>query len=207
VGIKAVVFDFGRVICYGPEKEEREEIALLAGIPPETLDRLDGQYRCEYDRGTYGGREYYKFILGMKGIFLDDESLDRIAAADSDCWKHINPGTVRLMWDIKQAGFKLGILSNMPHDFLGWARRNIPVFAGADAAVFSCELKLIKPEAKIYEISASRLGCEYKEIAFFDDLEDNIQAACSLGINGFVWKDPREARENLKRLDPGFAGL
>jgi putative hydrolase of the HAD superfamily len=205
--IKAVVFDFGNVISLPPPPEAREEMALMAGIPAETLAGLDRKHRKDYDRGNFDGKGYYKFLLSTAGIFLDDPVLEKIAGIDSEGWKHINTGTVDLARDIKKLGFALGILSNMPYDFLAWARKHIPLFTGADAAVFSCEVNVIKPEPAIYGELKKRLDCEYGEIVFFDDLPDNISAAQALGIKGFIWDGPEAARAALKKIEPRFAGL
>jgi putative hydrolase of the HAD superfamily len=205
--IQAVVFDFGNVISFPPPPEVREEISVMTGLPAETLAELDRKHRSEYDRGTFDGKGYYKSLLAGAGVFPDDPALEKIAGLDQGGWKHINAGTVELMRDIKKAGFILGILSNMPHDFLAWGRANIPVFTEADTAVFSCEVNIIKPEAAIYEELKNRIGCDYGEIVFFDDLPDNIEGARELGINGFIWNGPEAARAVLKKIDPGFSLL
>ncbi|GHV58669.1 haloacid dehalogenase [Spirochaetia bacterium] len=199
--IKAVAFDFGNVICFSPPEGQWEKIAAMAGLPLHTLDELDRQYRGDLlDRGTLDTKGYYKFILEQAGVFPGDEALQKIAQADSDGWKEINPGTEALMQEIQQAGFKLGILSNMPHDFLAWGRTHIEVFRNADVGIFSCELGLIKPESGIYGALITALGCKAEEVVFFDDLKDNIDKAVDLGIHGFIWKDPETARKDLRSV-------
>jgi putative hydrolase of the HAD superfamily len=117
-----------------------------------------------------------------------------------DGWKRLNPATVQLMRDIKAAGFFLGILSNMPHDFLSWARKNSPVFSLANVSLFSCEVNLLKPEKAIYQKLLSMLGIEAGELVFFDDNADNIEGARSLGIEAKLWKNPETARQELLSL-------
>jgi putative hydrolase of the HAD superfamily len=201
MGIKAVVFDFGRVICFPPSEENRRALLALTGLSGEALDRLDRKHRGEYDRGSFDGKEYYRVLLEEGGIFLDDSRLAEIAATDAEGWKRIDPGTAALMGDVKKLGFALGILSNMPSDFLAWARENIPLFAQADAAVFSCEVASIKPERLIYEKLRERLGCEFSEIVFFDDIPDNVEQAKKLGIRGILWNGSEAARKDLKDLE------
>ncbi|GHV91551.1 phosphatase [Spirochaetia bacterium] len=208
MSIKAVVFDFGNVICFPPSLEVREGIAALAGIPLEKLEDLHRQYRGElFDRGTLDCKGYYKTILEKAGVFPGDEALQRLAEADVDSWKNMNPGTEALIREIQKAGFKLGVLSNMPHDFLAWGRKNIEAFRNADVGIFSCEFGMVKPEPGIYQALIAALGCKAEEVVFFDDVKDNIEKAVSLGIHGFIWKDPETAREDLKKLDPAFAGF
>jgi putative hydrolase of the HAD superfamily len=206
--IKAVVFDYGGVICFLPPPETGRDLERLTGISFETLRELHRQYRGGYDRGDYAAtKDYYRFILSRAGEASDDAAIERAAEAEMDGWRHINNETVRLMRDIKAAGFTLGILSNMPGDFLAWARNNIPVFGEVDVAVFSCEERLIKPEVAIYAKLKERVGFEYGEIVFFDDLPDNIAAARELGIRGFVWEGLEAARNTLRKTGKGFEAL
>ncbi|MDR1587655.1 MAG: HAD family phosphatase [Treponema sp.] len=207
MSIKAVVFDYGGVICFPPDATAERRLAELTGLSVETLNGLNRKYRGEYDRGTFDGGAYYKYILSQAGLFPDEGRLEEIARADNEGWKRINGETLALMRDIKAAGFRVGILSNMPRDFLAWARKNIPVFTGLDAAVFSCEYNLIKPEAAIYEKLREKTGFDYGEIVFFDDLPDNVQKAGELGIKSFVWKGPAAAREELKKIGGAFEVL
>jgi putative hydrolase of the HAD superfamily len=199
--IKAVVFDYGGVICFLPPPETGRELERLTGLSLEALRELHRQYRSGYDRGDYAAtKDYYRFILARAGVFPGEDAVERAGAVEMDGWKRLNPGTMRLMRDIKAAGLTLGILSNMPGDFLVWARGNVPVFGEADAAVFSCEERLIKPEAAIYAKLRERVGRDFDEIVFFDDLPENIAAARESGIHGFVWEGPEAARETLRGL-------
>jgi putative hydrolase of the HAD superfamily len=205
--IKAVAFDYGGVICYAPSPENHAEVERLCGLSAHTLRELNRKFRGEWDRGLYSGADYYRHILSAEGIFPDDETLLKIAQTDMDGWKRLNPATVQLMRDIRDSGLSLGILSNMPHDFLAWARQNIPVFGETDAAVFSCDHNLLKPETAIYGKLKDGLGFEYGEIVFFDDTPDNIAKARELGIQGFVWEGAEAARESLKCSGMGFEAV
>jgi HAD superfamily hydrolase (TIGR01509 family) len=95
----------------------------------------------------------------------------------------------------------------MPLEFLAWARKNVPVFGEVDVGIFSCDLGTIKPEDAIYRALVDALGCQYDEVVFFDDIEDNITRATALGIHGFVFQEAAAARRELRALDPGFAAL
>jgi putative hydrolase of the HAD superfamily len=86
----------------------------------------------------------------------------------------------------------------MPHDFLRYARANIPLFSEVDSGIFSCEWSLIKPERGIYAALAGTLGLPPEEIVFFDDLEANIDGARAVGILGILWQDAATARNELK---------
>jgi putative hydrolase of the HAD superfamily len=192
-----IVFDYGGVVCFMPSLEMRGEIACLSGLPVETLWELDRKYRGEWDRGTYNGVEHYRFVLAKAGVFLDDGRLARIVQADFESWSQINPATVRLMRDIKTAGLRLGVLSNIPRDF---PKDSVTVFAEADITVYSCDYGVIKPEAGIYEKLREKAGCAYEEIVFFDDKIDNVNKARELGIRGFLWEGAEAARKLVSEI-------
>ncbi|MDR0524647.1 MAG: HAD family phosphatase [Spirochaetaceae bacterium] len=200
MNIRAVVFDFGKVISFPPADSVLENLSEISGIQPDTLDGLINKYRNEYDRGTLSLREYYLRILREAKVSVDPADLEEMLRIDLGAWARINPETVSLMKDVKQGGYLLGILSNMPQDFLAYGRKNIPVFHLPDVGVFSCEVNAIKPEPAIYRIWLERASCAPEETVFFDDLQANVDAGRKLAIEALLWKDSKTARNDLFRL-------
>ena len=200
MSIKAVVFDYGQVICHPQDPKVIDTLAKKAGAEREKFEALLWSLRGEYDRGLETAGDYFRNILSRLGVSMDDQGIDEMAEIDRDSWKNINPGTVALMEDVKKAGYLLGILSNMPHDFLAWARANIPAFSLPHKSLFSCELNLIKPEKAIFQELLSAFGVEAHELVFFDDNAENVKSARSLGIEAFLWKDPEHARRELSSM-------
>jgi putative hydrolase of the HAD superfamily len=200
MSIKAVVFDYGKVISFAPDHGVMDEIAAMAGVARETLEPTVWKMRDEYDRGTLSGPQYYEKVLQSLGVTADEAMLQKITEIDMYGWKRTNPGTVRLMEDLKKAGYKIAILSNMPFDFLAWARKTIPVFSLPHVGIFSCELNAIKPEEAIYRRLLSELGCKGDETVFFDDILVNVEKARELKINAFLWQDPETAATQLAGL-------
>jgi len=177
-----------------------EYLAAKAGAERKPFEALLWSLRGEYDRGNMNAREYYQIVLTGLGISMDDKNLDELIKMDYDNWKNINPLTTALMEDVKKAGYILGILSNIPPDFLEWAKDNVPVFSLPQLKVFSCELGLIKPEEAIYRKLLSLAGVKAEELVFFDDRSENIKGAEDCGIKAFIWKDPEAARRELSSL-------
>jgi putative hydrolase of the HAD superfamily len=202
LSIKAVVFDYGQVISF-----PRQDVKLMnclaerIGVEREKIESCFWSLRDEYDRGTVTAIEYYKAIFSRLGVSMDDKSIDEMILMDLDSWRNINPGTVSLMEDVKKAGYILGILSNMPHDFLALARKSIPVLSLPHVSLFSCDVNLIKPEEAIYRKLLSLLGFEGGEVVFFDDKIENIKGARALGIEAFLWENPESARRVLSSLE------
>jgi putative hydrolase of the HAD superfamily len=178
-------------------------LASLAGIDPGLMKRIYWDNRQIYDRGLVSGAEYFKNILADSGIFPDDQAIETMIARDVESWSRINAETERLMRDIKEAGLKVGILSNMVRPFLDTVRKNNPVFSIPDVEVYSCEVDTVKPEKKIYELLLSALGTKADELVFFDDTRINVDAAEKLNIHAFLWQDAAAARRELELLCAG----
>jgi putative hydrolase of the HAD superfamily len=202
---KAVVFDYGRVISQDPPDETQEEMARLAGVPAGVFERIRMTYRDDYDRGSLRGRAYYQKVMREAGVPVTDARdfdalADRIALLDVHSWSRINSKTEALMRGIKEAGYKVGVLSNMPHDFLENERDVFRVFDLCDTCIFSCRYNLIKPEREIYQALIDALGCAPEEIVFFDDIAVNVEGARKVGIKAYLWEDAKTARGILTGL-------
>ena len=200
LSIKAVVFDYGQVISFPQDPKVIDQLAERVGVSRQVFEPLLWSLRGEYDRGVITAKEYYRNVLSQLKVVMDDKNLDEMITMDYESWKNINPGTVALMEDVKKAGYILGILSNMPHDFLAWARENIPVFSLPHIGIFSCEEKCIKPEEAIFRKLLSMADVKAEELVFFDDNAENVKSAGNLGIKAFIWESPENARRELLSL-------
>ncbi|MDR2096065.1 MAG: HAD family phosphatase [Treponema sp.] len=202
--IHAVVFDYGGVISFPPPDILLDMLASFGEVDIAILDYLMRKHRDAYDRGTCSGKDYYRLILETAGVHPDDRIPEAMARLDLAGWKQVNPKTLRLMKEVKAAGLKLGILSNMPWEFLEMARETMPLFELPDTGIFSCEVGLIKPEAAIYQKLIEALQCKPEEIVFFDDIQVNVESARKQGIKAAVWKRPKKARFFLRSLGLNF---
>ena len=204
MNIKAVIFDYGQVISLPQDPAAIDRMAEIAGVERGKFESVLWALRDEYDRGTVSAREYYRDVFAKLSVEANINIIDRIIETDFNSWKNINQETAALMEDVKKAGYTLGILSNIPHDFLAWARKTLPVFSLPQVGLFYCELNLVKPEQAIYQELLSMLGARGVvsggEVVFFDDKIENIKGAESLGINALLWKDAESARRELLSL-------
>lgn len=203
--IRALVLDFGNVISEPQDTGCYERMAEIAGLSRDFFMEAFWKYRPEYDRGTIRGRQMYRDVLaeaGVKGSEAElDDLADRLLSEDLGSWFHISQPVTDWALSLRKSGFKLGILSNMPFDFLERYGDKIELFFKADVALFSCDVNLIKPEPAIYAEMVNRLGCRADEIAFFDDLPANIEAARRAGYNAFVWTGLERGRKDWESLN------
>ena len=69
-----------------------------------------------------------------------------------------------------------------------------------DHMIISAEVKVAKPEARIYHMALEQLGVSPNEAVFVDDFIENIEACEKLGIHGVHFKDTESAIQRVKEL-------
>ncbi len=101
---------------------------------------------------------------------------------------HIRPRMVELVKRLKQSGYNVYYLSNIPQDVLDllMAHGLDGVF---DGGVTSCEVHINKPDPGIYRALLKKYNLKAKQSIFIDDRQENIHAAFSLGFAGMIMKE------------------
>ena len=69
-----------------------------------------------------------------------------------------------------------------------------------DGGVFSCDVRAVKPDRRIYEIITEKYGLNPSECVFIDDLERNVEAGKNFGFHGIQFVTLRQAQEDLNKL-------
>jgi len=202
--IRALVLDFGNVISEPHDTGCYARMADISGLSTEFFMKAFWKFRPEFDRGDINGMQMYRDVLADSGISLPETELDSLARKlldeDLGSWFHISREVTEWALGLQAGGLRLGILSNMPHDFMDRFGDRIELFTKADVAVFSCFVNQIKPEPPIYQTLIERIGCAPEEIVFFDDLEANVAAARRAGINAFVWKGLEQGKRDFAEI-------
>lgn len=106
------------------------------------------------------------------------------------------PGIQQLIYDLKNNGFKLYVLSNMTYHFIE-REYKFPIFKEFDGIVYSAPIKLLKPDPKIYEYILNKFNLTAEECLFIDDIKTNLTAAARFGINTFHFEGDTNALRNF----------
>ena len=101
-----------------------------------------------------------------------------------DDWMHILRPRRRmqtLVEQLKQRGYCVYYLSNIPEDVLDLLMHRD--FEGLfDGGVASCEVKINKPDPRIYQALLDKYHLRADECIFIDDRAENLVAASALGF-------------------------
>ena len=200
--MKNIVFDLGGVVFHRDAKKVRKELIdffafIFAAKMPLFWE--------EYDRGASTLGEVTDILARTTGC--PREKCERFLLLSIDMQEPVAP-TERLVGDLKAAGYRLYVLSNMSREFIDFLRR-FPVYGLFDGEVVSCEEGVVKPEPEIYRRLLGRYGLDPAQTLFIDDRPANIAAAAALGIRGqlFDHSAPAATCDLLRRsLLPEIVG-
>jgi putative hydrolase of the HAD superfamily len=196
--LKAVIFDYGDVLCLPPTADDIGDSARILDISSDAFRALWHRNRDLYDRGDLSPETYWRKLAEDAGKSLDVAQLRELSERDVAMWSRLNPGMVTWLEFLSSAGMKTAILSNMHIDMVRHARRNFQWLGRAHCTTFSAEVRLIKPDPLIYEHCLRGLDVAPSEALFIDDRQVNIEAARNMGIHGIQFKSMAQLRMELE---------
>jgi len=183
------IFDFGGVLV-GPQTDaDQRQLAALARVPKDDFTSLYWSYRLDYDKGLMTDVEYWQTVAQNGGGTLTLDAIERLTELDTESWMHFDP----VMWEwldqLRSAGKRVAMLSNMPRDLGEALKLKTDRLGRFDQVTLSYELHCAKPAPAIYEHCLEGLGTQPKETLFLDDRIENIHGAEMLGIAAMQFTD------------------
>jgi putative hydrolase of the HAD superfamily len=196
--IKAVIFDFGRVISAQKPpslfKEYEQDLGIASGTINPTM---------------FGSKAWRKLLVGR---ITSEEYWDTIAphlnlhtAAAVASFRQryredeaINEGVVQIIHKLF-GRFRLGVLSNCPPGLTKWLRE-WEILRFFDAVLCSGDEGLVKPDPAFYELALARLQVAPDEAVFIDDTSGHVLAAQRVGMRGVLFTTSDQLAVDLGRL-------
>ncbi len=201
MSLKGIVFDYGRVLSLSPTAADWARLASVFAVPVEKFQQPYWRLRDKYDRAIFTAESYWSGVGEQLGRPVTKEDIARLVALDNAQWTKENPEMLEFAWQAKEAGLKIGILSNMQVDMLAAMRQQLPWLSRFDAEIYSCEVRVIKPEAASYEAILTALGVRAEDSLFFDDKQVNIDGARAVGMHATLFEgEVATAYEAVERL-------
>ncbi|HEX2968054.1 MAG TPA: HAD family phosphatase [Bacteroidales bacterium] len=199
--IKNIVFDLGNV--------------LISFRPSEFLDKFNytEPLKTSILKDIFGSRYW---LMLDNGDLTTEEAIERIASESSLKRAIIDEifnrrieilipihSNVKILPELKKQGFRLYYLSNFPDDLWkiirnGYRKADYGFFRFFDGGMISAEAHSSKPDAQIYNQLLSKYSLKPEECLFLDDLEINVRAAESSGMNGIVTHGSHEIYAEIK---------
>ncbi|PXV89476.1 putative hydrolase of the HAD superfamily [Lachnotalea glycerini] len=102
--------------------------------------------------------------------------------------------------ELKKKGYKIYILSNYPRRTYDLSKKQLDFLEVCDGALFSFEVKKIKPEEEIFHLLLDKYNIKSEEAVFLDDNINNIEAAQKLGIHSIHFTTRDNAVQELNKI-------
>jgi 2-haloacid dehalogenase len=198
-GAPAIVFDFGGVLLdWNPRYLYRK----LFDDDHEAVERfLEEIGFSEWNLKQDEGRPFAAAVAELSGQF--PQHADLIKAFD-ERWEESMGGeiqpTVEILYALKRAGHALYGLSNWSSETFRRIRHKYAFLELFDAIVLSGEVKVAKPDPRIYSVLLDKINRPAEECLFIDDSEANVAAARRLGFRTIRFESAEQLGSELRRL-------
>lgn len=196
--IKAIIFDFGRVIS-APKptslfRNYEDELELAPGMLNRIMFGSDAWQ--ELLVGQITADDYWREIGPALGLRTPEEidTFRRRYFAD----EAINVGVLDLIRQL-QGHYKLAVLSNSPPGLAEWLA-DWQILDLFDVVVCSGDEGMTKPDPAIFEPTLTRLGIVPGEGVFIDDDPGHVEAARKLGLCGIHYTTVEALASELNKL-------
>jgi putative hydrolase of the HAD superfamily len=195
--VRNVVMDLGGVMLeWNPDH-------LLTRFQPDR--ELRGQLRSSifgpdwhlFDRGRLTEWELIERLVLCTG--QTQELLVEIIEAVRESLRE-KPETVRFVRALRQRGFDIYCLSNMPGPIYEHLRRQHTFWDVFRGIVVSGEIQLMKPEPEIYLHLLERFGLQPAQSVFIDDLQANVDAAKRVGLHAIRFQTATQCQQEFDEL-------
>lgn len=197
--VKNIVLDVGRVLVAWQPKELMKELGFSDEIVGELSKALfESGIWNETDRGVLSDEEFLALAVGNAPAYEKEIRL---------FWENVGKAIWQFSYvkewigAMKEAGYHVYILSNYGSWTYEKTKDNaLDFLEDVDGAIFSYQVKLIKPDAEIYYALLEKYGLQAEESVFLDDLPANIEGAKAVGMHGIVFAGLEDALVELERL-------
>jgi putative hydrolase of the HAD superfamily len=197
VDLQAVIFDYGEVLSGPPNPQAHQNLLKIAGVEEELFEKAYWAHRLDYDADILNGQTYWQAVARDTEAHFTPQQIEQLMEQDAAMWMDLNQAMVAWIPKIKQAGLKLGILSNMGYGVLGYIRPRFEWLDQFDHLTWSCELGVVKPDPAIYLHTLKKLQALPQQTLFIDNLEKNIVAAESVGLQALLFTNVDQLQKDL----------
>jgi putative hydrolase of the HAD superfamily len=173
--------------------EDRENLAggtfLRAWADPAGKDLF-----AALELGQISQRDWNVGFAGLIGVQPDDLMARYLADA------YPAHQVLKVVKQARAAGIRTAVLSNSlgrtPYD--PYAASDLR--GNFDEVVFSTDHRIRKPDPRIFQITADKLGLRPHQCVFVDDTEDNLAAAARLGMTVVFALDEDDVARDLRQI-------
>ena len=195
--IKAVVFDFGNVICAFDNDIFLRKLLPHTDMSFEDLKEgiFDSDLHRRYESGLVSSGEFRREVVRKGRLSISREAFFE---AFNGIFTPI-PSTSGLIRSLK-GKYRLGLLSNTNEWHYEHYIKKVEIFPLFDSVTLSFDVKEMKPSEGIYRDALAKLRAVPEESVYIDDIEAYAEGARRVGMKGVRYVSHESLLESLRAL-------
>lgn len=192
----AIIFDIGGVLLdWNPRYLYRK---IFPGDAARMEDFLNRVCTMEWNLSIDAGKPFLEAVAERIQLFPDQADAIR---AFHDRWEEMlgEPiaGTVRILESLHQADYPLYALTNFSSEKFPPTRAQYPFLGLFRDVIVSADVKLAKPDPRIFHLTLDRIGRKAADCIYVDDHLPNIEAASKLGFRAYLFRQAAQLQNEL----------
>jgi 2-haloacid dehalogenase len=195
---RPVIFDLGGVLIdWDPRHLYRKLFADQAAMEAFLAEICTPEWNQRQDEGR-------PFAAGVAELIARHPERREMIEAYQARWPEMLAGalddTVAILAELKARGQSLYALSNWSAETFPYARERFDFLDWFHGLVISGEEGIAKPSPAIFRLLFRRYSIDPAEAVFIDDVQANVRAARSVGLQALHFTSATALREDLGRL-------
>jgi 2-haloacid dehalogenase len=197
--VKAVVFDIGGVLVdWDPRHLYRAYFDGDEALMEHFLENVcTPAWNVEQDRG----RPWDEAVALLTAEYPECRELIR---AYRERWEDMVSDTIAgvpdIVWELKERGVPLYLLTNCAVDTFGLMRARFDVFSAFDGAVVSGAEGLLKPDPALFRRLIERFALDPAATLLIDDVPVNVAGAEAVGLRAHHFTGAAGLRSALEGM-------
>ena len=196
INIEAILLDLGGVLIdWNPRYLYRSHFADDLEAMEDFLTRICApEWNLEMD----AGKPFAVAVAERQRMFPEHAAL---IALWKDGWAQMLrdaiPETVQILAELKARGQRLFALTNWSAETFPLAQARFAFLRWFEDIVVSGEVKLVKPDARIFQLALERNRLRADTTLFVDDALHNVEGARAVGLPAIHFRSPQALRADL----------
>lgn len=194
---RVILFDLGKVLIDFDHRVAVKKIKPYCHLDEKNIYDLffDSGITDKYERGLISSLEFYQEAKKILGAEISYEEFTPI-------WNEIftpNPGMLEFLESLKD-NYRLYMVSNINELHFKYLHKEFNQYFKYFTYIFlSYEMRLRKPDPRIYEAIIEYIKLPAQNIIYTDDRPELIEAAKKLGVDAFVFTSINSFQKELSK--------
>ena len=193
--VKAIIWDLAGVLLHTPDGHFNRTLARRLNVPlADAVRVMESHENALWDLDEWDDDQFFGFILRelglpaavrsiLESIYTEDCYIDMVMLAYARGMRRHH---------------RTALLTNFPARVHQLMRDVWHGDGSFDHVVASCDVKLLKPDPRIYNLTLDRLGAAAGETVFVDDTLENVMAAAELGMRAILFENRSQVLADME---------